>query len=226
MATNEVTPVSEVRLRKLRGVRSVSPTRMSCTTRDRLQRRGCHRAAANLKVLNLGHFSASRGCYSPSDIVESESEFGANCGPAAFSAVVRSPVRVMMGHFPHFPDRSWTTVGDMRSALRSANVDYLDGAKGLPDFGLALLQLRVNTRPLHPLYSLATTHWVAVVENFFYDVNWRGWLPISLWESVLLPQFRFGSKSVVGWEVRNSLVVLCGECREKLELKEQITAGR
>ena len=96
----------------------------------------------------------------------------------------------------------------MRKALTVAGLNYENTENTLPRYGLALLQLRVNDRPLHPLYSLAQTHWVAVCENCFYDANWGGWLPIQFWEELVLPQLQFGSRPVSRWDVRNAIEVL------------------
>ena len=161
-----------------------------------------------VESLNFGRFAAPWGCYSPADADEAQERFNANCGPAAFGAVLRSPITQVMPHFPHFPMRDWTTIGDMRKALQAACAEFGNAGTLLPTYGLALLQLRVNDRPLHPLFSLGQTHWVGVCNGCFYDVNWRGWLPIPLWEKLVMPQFHFGTHQVRRWEVRNSIEVL------------------
>lgn len=165
-------------------------------------------SAFTLELLNFGRFDAESGCYSPSDIMEAHRLFNANCGPASFSAVCRSSVQKAMQFFPHFPARDWTTIGDMKKALHAAQVKFADAGKALPEYGMALLQLRVNDRPLHPLFSLSQTHWVGVCRGCFYDVNWGGWLTIPLWKELVLSQLRFGVRPVIGWEIRNSLSVL------------------
>lgn len=162
----------------------------------------------NLESLNFGKFESAWGCYSPSDIVEAQQLFKANCGPAAFSAVCRSPVLEVMRYFPHFPARDWTTLGNMKTALQTAGTTFVETGTDLPEYGLALLQLLVNDRPLHPLFSLGQTHWVGVWRGCFYDVNWKGWLTIPLWKQLVLPRIRFGSKRVIAWEVRNAIAVL------------------
>jgi hypothetical protein len=162
----------------------------------------------SIELLNLGKFETDWGFYSPSDLDEAHALFNATCGPASFSAIYRSSVKRVMRFFPHFPSRDWTTIGDMRKALTVAGLNYENTENTLPRYGLALLQLRVNDRPLHPLYSLAQTHWVAVCENCFYDANWGGWLPIQFWEELVLPQLQFGSRPVSRWDVRNAIEVL------------------
>ena len=105
-----------------------------------------------LSLLNFGRFAAELGCYSPPDVIEAHRLFNANCGPASFAAVCRTAVTEVMPLFPQFPSRDWTTVGDMRRALQAALLNYSDTRTALPEYGIALLQLRVNDRPLHRLY--------------------------------------------------------------------------
>lgn len=169
-----------------------------------------NRSASGLSVdlLNIGSFEAEIGCYSPSDLEDAERLYRANCGPASFSAVCRSPVVRAMRFFPHFPDRDWTTIGDMRRALTDANVDFLDTDDSLPQYGLVLMQLRVNDRPLHPYYSLHQTHWVGVCGDCFYDGNWGGWLPIWAWKDLVFSRLRFGARPARHWTVRNSIQLL------------------
>jgi hypothetical protein len=160
------------------------------------------------ELLNIGRFDAEHGCYSPSDVDYAEQVYRANCGPASFGAVCRSPVVEVMQYFPHFPERDWTTIGDMRRALNDAAIDFFDMGNTLPQYGLALLQLRVNDRPLHPFFSLHQTHWVGVCGDCFYDGNWGGWLPIWLWKDLVLSQLQFGARPVRQWSVRNSLQIV------------------
>ena len=165
-------------------------------------------SALSLDMLNIGSFDAEIGCYSPSDLEDAERVYRANCGPASFSAVCRSPVMQAMKFFPHFPERDWTTIGDMRRALTDADVDFLDTDNSLPQYGLVLLQLRVNDRPLHPYYSLHQTHWVGVCGDCFYDGNWGGWLPVWAWKDLVFSRLRFGSRPARHWTVRNSIQLL------------------
>lgn len=159
------------------------------------------------ELLNFGKLGAERGLYSPPDIQEAYERFGANCGPASFAAVRRSPVSEVMPFFPGFPEKDWTTVGAMRRALAAANLPFKDIKNELPLLGLALLQLEINEKPLHPLFSLSHTHWVGVAGGCFFDVNWGGWLPIPVWEQVVFPKFRFGAKPATGWHLRNAITV-------------------
>ena len=130
------------------------------------------------------------------------------CGPASFGAACRTPVTTAIGFFPYFHSRNWTTLGDMRNALQIAQTRFVDSGNILPQYGLALLQLRVNEGPLHGLYSLRQTHWVAVCGEYFYDVNWSGWLPVPIWRELVLTRLRFGEKPVRRWEVRNGIEIL------------------
>ena len=162
----------------------------------------------SLSALNFGRFDAEFGCYSPSDVAEAHLRYEANCGPASFAAMRRTRVIDVMQAFPHFPKKPWTTVGHMRQAMKLSAVDYWE-TPDLPEYGVALLQLKVDGRPLHGLFSLRQTHWVAVFRGSFYDVNWDGWLPIRLWEQLVLPLIWFGNKPVRSWSVRRAFSVRC-----------------
>src|ERR1019366_8080568 len=107
-------------------------------------RRSRSTSKLSIDLLNIGNFDAPLGCYSPSDLDDAEQLYRASCGPASFSAVCRSPVVKAMRFFSYFPERDWTTIGDMRRALTEAEVEFLDMDSSLPQYGLALLQLRVN----------------------------------------------------------------------------------
>jgi hypothetical protein len=165
-------------------------------------------APFSLDLLNFGRFGANRGFYSPADLTQAQKSFNANCGPASFGAIRRSKVTDVMRFFSHFPMRDWTTVGDMRLAFKAAGMRFADVGIALPAYGVALLQLRINDRPLHPLYSLSQTHWVGVCNGCFYDINWGGWLTIPLWQELVLSQLVLGARPVCGWEVRNGIEVL------------------
>ena len=171
-------------------------------------RRNRSTSSLSIDLLNIGNFDAPLGCYSPSDLDGAEQMYRANCGPTSFSAVCRSSVVEAMRYFPHFPERDYTTIGDMRRALADAEIEFLDTDNSLPQYGLALLQLRVNDRPLHPYYSLHQTHWVGVCGDCFYDGNWGGWLPIWIWKDLVLSQLRFGARRARLWSVRNSIQIL------------------
>lgn len=159
-------------------------------------------------LLNIGKFDADDGCYSPSDARFAAESFGATCGPASFGAACRTSVRTAIDFFPYFPSRNWTTIGDMRHALRFARIRFVDKSTALPQYGLALLQMRVSGGPLHGLYSLRQTHWIAVCGKYFYDLNWSGWLPVPIWQELVVARLKFGGKPVRSWEVRNGIQIL------------------
>jgi hypothetical protein len=74
------------------------------------------------------------------------------------------------------------------------------------------------------LYSLSQTHWVGVFQGCFYDVNWQGWLPIPIWEELVLSQLEFGTKPVIGWAVRNALAVVEVKYRRAVLWEERTKA--
>ncbi len=106
----------------------------------------------------------------------------------------------VMPFFPHYPARTWTTVGDMRSALDRARVDYHGTDDCFPEYGVALLQFEMGR--MHPIAALKMTHWVAVCGGFIYDTNWDGWLPLSIWEQVIFREFQHRNPRIVSWRIR------------------------
>ena len=95
---------------------------------------GRTRLPAEVESLNLGKRAQSNGLYSPADVNEAVERYGANCGPASFAAINRRPVSDVMVFFGHFPDKPWTTKGQMRAALKSADLKWRECGPNLPNF--------------------------------------------------------------------------------------------
>ena len=161
------------------------------------------------RFLGLGKRAQTHGLYNPPDVDEAHKQFGANCGPASFAALARKPVIDVMPFFPHFPERRWTTLGDMRCALRTAGISFQGTGKTAPRHGFALIQLERSegTRPVHPMAALSLTHWVAVSDDCFFDINWDGWLPKPVWTRLVFPELRRVHRGVENWSVRSGIEV-------------------
>jgi hypothetical protein len=154
--------------------------------------------------LNLGIRGAATGLYSPPDLYDAHKQFGANCGPASFAAVARKPIRNVIHHFAHFPERDWTTIGDMKRALERAQFSFTETSER-PGVGLALIQLKTAKVWVHPMAALSMTHWVAVYGDCFYDINWNGWLPIDYWEEIVFRTICRRRPKVNGWVITRAL---------------------
>jgi len=157
-------------------------------------------AESLFSFLNLGRHDQPVGLYSPPDLNAARDRFGANCGPAALAAVIRASIISVMPFFPDFPARTWTTAGDMRTALDRARVDYHETGNCSPEYGVALIQF--GTAGMHPIAALKLTHWVAICGSFIYDNNWDGWLPMPIWEQVIFSEFQHRNPKIESWRVR------------------------
>ena len=158
----------------------------------------------DISIMNIGRFAHPTGLYCPDDLTASFETFGANCGPAAFAALTRTSVSAAMAYFPHYPRRRWCTIGDMRSALRGAVIEFDDTQGMLPACGVALIQIEGKSK--HPMALLSNTHWIAIRYGCVYDINWRGWLPLATWEQVVFHAIAGNrARRAAGWSVYRGL---------------------
>jgi len=169
-------------------------------------------SSAELRALNLGKRAQPHGLYSPADVNEAAANYRANCGPASFAAITRRSVTDVMTFFDQFPVKPWTTKTQMRVAMASANVKWRECGRELPSIGLALIQLIGPwCKPsIHPGASLARTHWVAVEDGAFYDINWEGWIPQDVWEQLVFVSLRDRYTGCSGWDVLVGFEVVAG----------------
>lgn len=160
--------------------------------------------ARDNRILGLGQRAGNDCLYSPPDTQRACRIFKANCGPAAFAAVMRCTVCQAINFFPHFPERPWTTQGDMQRAFTNAGVNYCKTGEALPYYGVALIQITGpwSEKHAHPCAALSKTHWVGVYRDCFYDVNWDGWLPSRIWEDLVLPDIVARHPLAIGWRPR------------------------
>ena len=156
---------------------------------------------------SLGKRGLHGGLYSPPDIAQASAKYGANCGPAALSALAARPVCEVMRWFPKYPAQNWTTKGDMKQAAIEAGWEVEAIGSRLPEQGCLLIELLpVNeARYVHPIARLKRSHWIGCRQGLVYDVNWEGWLPLSLWERLVLPSIRMPEGSVRSWRPLDGL---------------------
>ncbi len=123
--------------------------------------------------------------YAPRDISEAHQLFGATCGPCSLAAAVRRDVCDLRDAFPTFPEKQFTNLPMMVQAIRSLG---LEGRRTMawPKHGLALVSgpVRYHSR-----------HWLAVHQNFVYEVSLETWLPRLVWERDFLPELAIAHDS-------------------------------
>lgn len=156
---------------------------------------------------SLGKRGFHGGLYSPPDIEAAAERYGANCGPATLSALTARPICEVMRWFPKFPTQAWTTKGDMKKAAIEAGWEVKPIGSQVPDHGCLLIELLPQTEPryVHPCARLKRSHWVGCHQGLVYDVNWEGWLPVNLWERLVLPGLLLSAARVRGWRPLDGL---------------------
>jgi hypothetical protein len=131
--------------------------------------------------------------------LEDDAAFG--CGPAAFASIAGLPPEEVGQYFPSFEGRAWTNRRAMERALDSFGWRYSRVPGTWPQLGLCLVHWRGPwTKGGYPAAILLRTHWVAVVGEYVFDVNWRGWLPRENWEDLVVSDLIVQHNKADGWE--------------------------
>jgi hypothetical protein len=175
--------------------------------------------------LSLGRRGETGCLYNPVDVGFASRYFRANCGPAAFAAATRQSVCSSITAFPKFPDRPWTTKGDMERALAARSIAWTPTENCLPRYGLALVQLLgpwMNLR--NPCAALTRTHWVGVYLDCFYDINWDGWLPRTIWEKLIFRAIKRQYRGTSGWKPVTGFEFKSKMSFDELSIREQLVS--
>jgi hypothetical protein len=139
--------------------------------------------------------------YIPS-LSEAIRDLGATCGPVAFAAISRKSLPEAVRCFTSFVPRGWTTRTDMERALLKAELPYTRLPHFWPETGLCLIQFTGPwTKRQFAQAALKHTHWVAVLGQYVFDVNWGGWLPQANWQDVVLCEILASRADADGWQV-------------------------
>lgn len=102
---------------------------------------------------------------------------------------------------------SWTNRRTMESALKKLGVSFEKRHGDFPKQGLSLIQWRGGWSGRDFRGSgLLHTHWVAVVEQYVFDVNWPSWLPLHCWEE-LVARNLMTARNATGWSVLTSYAI-------------------
>lgn len=88
----------------------------------------------------------------------------------------------------------------MERALRSFGLQFKRCPNKWPKFGLCFVHWSGPWSNKHPSEILRRTHWVAVVEDYVFDVNWAGWLPKQNWEEIIVEELLDRHALAHGWE--------------------------
>jgi len=132
-----------------------------------------------------------------------------SCGPAALSALfLPDAVAEATREFK----TPWMNRRMMESSLRQIGVEFKKHPRQLPPQGVALLQ-RTYTPAKRTFRGsgLTETHWVAVIDDFIFDVNWPKWLPSAHWRSLVGDPLARHHKAD-SWEVLTGYEILPPSC--------------
>lgn len=148
----------------------------------------------------LRHSRALDWLKPPSNSDRAITDFGARCGPIAFAAITGLSADDSLRFFPESQFRPWTSRIDMIRAFRESGRSYSRKSKVWPAAGLCLVQFTGPwSRHNFPAAALAHTHWVAVLGEYIYDINWEGWLPRQNWEEIVLEELINAKPFADGW---------------------------
>ena len=109
------------------------------------------------------------------------------CGPTAFAAIAGISIDETTALFSR--DSLWTNRTRMERALHAFGWDFIKLDHAWPEMGLCLIHwCGPWTERGYAHAILQRTHWVAVIADYVFDVNWCGWLPRQNWEDAVVAE--------------------------------------
>jgi len=161
------------------------------------------------------------------DVTRAYEEWGANCGPAAISAMLNRPLDEVRPHMGDFERKGYTNPTLMWATLERLGVRFAhrgrnyDGRVDWPTFGLARIQWEGPwTRPGVPIRArYRHTHWVGVdarnrAEIGIFDVNaignGTGWCALADWQQTIVPFILDNCvpRADGGWHITHAVEVM------------------
>jgi hypothetical protein len=137
------------------------------------------------------------------DHTASDDEFF-SCGPVAFAALGGIHRSQIDSFFPKCIKQSWTNRSEMEQALKKLGWRFEKVADQWPRLGLCYVQWTGPWVGGYPAEEIKHTHWVAVIEDFVFDVNWKGWLPRENWEEVVVEDILRSHPFANGWKPKTA----------------------
>lgn len=181
---------------------------VNCTTAPELSN-ACH--SSHSSVGWLRHSRAVDALWRPASTIAELENFGASCGPVAFAALARLRLEAVTQYFPTSDETVWTNRVTMRRALRAIGFEFDKNPGTWPRVGLCLIHFTGPwTRRGYPAAILQHTHWIAVYEEYVFDINWNGWLPRANWEEVVIEHLLARRLLADGWALMTAYEVSAG----------------
>jgi hypothetical protein len=142
----------------------------------------------------------------PDGVMPAHTEWKANCGPAAFAAVTGKNMAEVRRLFGHFPQKPWTSLQHMESALTASGRLVTSHGVSMPPRGLVHVQWTFRTRRPGMRFS----HWIAV-EKFpntwvVYDVNHPMLIGFRAWEESICREL-YTQHGGIGYRVNKTYAV-------------------
>lgn len=104
-------------------------------------------------------------------------EESVGCGPQAFAALFGISPSELPTYFPGSAERAWTNRTQMERAIEGFGWSFIKVSSGWPKVGLCFIHwCGPWTDRGYAHAVLQRTHWIAVIGDYVFDVNWRGWL--------------------------------------------------
>lgn len=123
------------------------------------------------------------------------------CGPGAFAAIAGIPREELKNYFPDQQEIPWTNRRRMEQALETIGWSFIKHDNSWPRVGLCLIHwCGPWTQRGYAHSILQHTHWVAVVAEYVFDVNWRGWLPKQNWEDIVVDELIRRHATAFDWK--------------------------
>tara|TARA_R110002049_G_scaffold284015_1_gene464538 strand:+ start:814 stop:1350 length:537 start_codon:yes stop_codon:yes gene_type:complete len=123
-----------------------------------------------------------------------------SCGPASLAAFVGAARVESLEHLAAKGLCSWMNRRNMESTLRELGLPFTKHGETLPGLGIAMIQWQGPwSKNAYRGSELSHTHWIAVAENYVFDVMWGRWLPKSVWQEVIVDDL-LRQKGAHGWK--------------------------
>lgn len=144
----------------------------------------------------------------PLDMDIAAETFGAACGHGALAAATDKRVVDVLRYFPGIEKgKRWVNIPDMHEALTALGRRWWSVAEKWPANGVVIVQFTGPwTKPgVPPTAACKHTHWIAAREGYVWDANSPDWMPLAVWEALLVPELM--PKRGDGWRIKRGFEI-------------------
>jgi len=126
------------------------------------------------------------------------------CGQSAIAAIARLSKNATSKLFDHAPLSTPINRREMERGIKKLGVQY-SKINDWPEVGIVMLKWVgpwSHKKTTHA--QLQKSHWVATITDYVYDVNWKGWLPKSIWIEAIVEDLLKHDSKATDWTVWTS----------------------